>query len=548
MAGPTTTTPKLWVRSDANVYTDAGSTLATNTQSSEQWNDQSGNGNHATQPTSGFRSNFATNRFNGLPSLQFSRASTQYFINAFTGDPKTIFVVGANTETSGSHNGCWLGGKGDGSVNVDAYYFASSGDPGGQSMSFSRATSADSGSATDWVGAINRMPSGQFHVQAGRQNGTSIELWVNGAIIGSKTSSNTPRAITAAVIGGAYYEQSLTLFGGNWLQGEICEILMYDTVLSDAEMAQVHAYLVGRYGSTIDNTNYTYPSFDGTSETLRILGSADGVYFGDILSAAFTPHTGTVRDPSLIQFNGKFWLPYTSIGLSGSWSTFGLASATSREGPYTWQQDVDCSGLSGANAVWSPTGFIDINGSKYILVSISTTGTSGNFKLYYLSTPDFVTFSAPQEITGVNASYPNAIAGYIVNKGGTYYLWLKDQSASYNVVMSSSSPFSGYTPLDTGNWAGWGTAFEGAYPIPLGGSNWRVYMDNFGVTVTGPDYNGGECHSDSTDNWATWSTPAQCPAKGGLRNGIILQKAPSTIAYLDRPLRGLTRGLCKGAT
>src|SRR5580692_2641587 len=58
---------QLWLKADAGVYSDAGTTLATNGQTVQQWNDQSGNGRHATQATSGNRPTYNTGKFNSLP-------------------------------------------------------------------------------------------------------------------------------------------------------------------------------------------------------------------------------------------------------------------------------------------------------------------------------------------------------------------------------------------------------------------------------------------------------------------------------------------------
>jgi hypothetical protein len=54
------------------VYSDAGSTAATNGGTIEQWNDQSGNNNHAKQTTSGSRPTYVTGFLNGLPVVFFN--------------------------------------------------------------------------------------------------------------------------------------------------------------------------------------------------------------------------------------------------------------------------------------------------------------------------------------------------------------------------------------------------------------------------------------------------------------------------------------------
>ena len=105
----------LWLKADAGVYNDAGSTLATDTQTVQQWNDQSGNGSHATQATSGKRPVYRTNVVNGLPALRFDASDDALTSITLSSTPWTIFVVYAQRGThstrralSGSNN--WLVG------------------------------------------------------------------------------------------------------------------------------------------------------------------------------------------------------------------------------------------------------------------------------------------------------------------------------------------------------------------------------------------------------------------------------------------------------
>ncbi|HAO46726.1 MAG TPA: LamG domain-containing protein [Ferruginibacter sp.] len=62
----------LWLKADAGVYNNAGTTLAANGQTVQQWNDQSGNNNHASQATAALKPTFVTNVLNGLPVVRFS--------------------------------------------------------------------------------------------------------------------------------------------------------------------------------------------------------------------------------------------------------------------------------------------------------------------------------------------------------------------------------------------------------------------------------------------------------------------------------------------
>jgi lysophospholipase L1-like esterase len=75
---------KAYYKADAGLWQDtAGTTPAVaNADPVGRWDDQSGNGYHLTQATAGNRPTLATNRFKGLPAVNFLTASSQWLTNA----------------------------------------------------------------------------------------------------------------------------------------------------------------------------------------------------------------------------------------------------------------------------------------------------------------------------------------------------------------------------------------------------------------------------------------------------------------------------------
>ena len=65
-----------WYSADSGVYKDAGSTIAVDGDTVQQWNDRSGNGNNLTQATAGARPTFNTTTFNGLRGITFAAGSS----------------------------------------------------------------------------------------------------------------------------------------------------------------------------------------------------------------------------------------------------------------------------------------------------------------------------------------------------------------------------------------------------------------------------------------------------------------------------------------
>lgn len=112
----------VWVKGDAGVFNDAGSTPASNNQTVQQWSDQSGNSHHLSQATSGNRPTYKTNVLNGLPVVQFTASRPDYISTSFsTSIPCTAMVLarttgGTNarvmaTVSDNSLLGWWNGGR-----------------------------------------------------------------------------------------------------------------------------------------------------------------------------------------------------------------------------------------------------------------------------------------------------------------------------------------------------------------------------------------------------------------------------------------------------
>jgi hypothetical protein len=98
-----------WYRADTQVYSDAGTTPATNSSTVQQWNDLSGNGYNLSQATSGKRPTFLSAGFNSKPTVQFAQPNATGMTSGSavalgTGALASAFGVGqmlANTDANG---------------------------------------------------------------------------------------------------------------------------------------------------------------------------------------------------------------------------------------------------------------------------------------------------------------------------------------------------------------------------------------------------------------------------------------------------------------
>lgn len=168
---PSTSTGSLitWVKADANVYSDAGTTPATNGVKVQQWNDQSSHAQNFTQPTSAFQWTYNTGILNGLPGLTGSNAASTFMVNSQTCTQSFMLFILLKTDanlvanngyemlvqdnTTGSRAACWINRNDNSKI------------------------SAYAGTAT--VGAVAAANSTGYYL-CFVYNGASSEIWVNG--------------------------------------------------------------------------------------------------------------------------------------------------------------------------------------------------------------------------------------------------------------------------------------------------------------------------------------------------------------------------------
>ena len=232
----------LWLKADVGVYSDAGITPATNGSGVRQWNDQSGNGHHASQATAGNQSTYTTNSMNTRPVLRFDGSNDWMGITIDV--PETDFSQFMVFRTIGS-------------------------DGAGAAITITNAHSSSAGSHDRQFGLTgnnlgHRLWNNQIITSAAGfndnnahlanvnvNNSTGQNIYANGTSVatGNKTSSD-------------FNTQTHMLIGGHnawgFLNADISEIVYYSTVLNDAQRTIVNNYLAAKYGLTIANDLYAY--------------------------------------------------------------------------------------------------------------------------------------------------------------------------------------------------------------------------------------------------------------------------------------------------
>lgn len=230
---------KVWLDATKGLFdaTTGGSAVTTDGTSVARWEDQSGNGNHVTQATSGQRPELKTNIQNGRDILRFVAANSDLLRASSTvisgTTARTIFMV--VKETSGQANG--IVGFGGGAATGTSFDIT----PeirvrmiGRQDFNLAMGTTAFR------ILTIGCPASALF---------PDIYGYLDGVAMSGTPTSPTAAVNTATTVG---FTVGRAAQGGlGHVSGDFCEILAYDQNLSTANRQSVERYLADKWGITI---------------------------------------------------------------------------------------------------------------------------------------------------------------------------------------------------------------------------------------------------------------------------------------------------------
>lgn len=257
-------------------------------------------------------------------------------------------------------------------------------------------------------------------------------------------------------------------------------------------------------GGSFDNYMHAFTSPDGIEWTKVGAHNLGGAVYSDF----------TLRDPDLLYWDGKWWACAQNTNLRI------LASETFVDG---WALiDTPATGL----LVWAPAWFVDVDQTVHVIFGGSNNGGL-SFNLYEVrpTNDEMTAWSSPALIGGSGWS-SKSIDPQITYWDGTYYMLWKDDNSGYISRSVSASPFSGYSVVDTGDWAGWasgsfGPSIEGPKIVDIG-TGWRAYWSqNSGFDANNIWY------SETVDRTMDtgWSAPVSIPSFAGYNHAMPLRRA-----------------------
>lgn len=275
--------------------------------------------------------------------------------------------------------------------------------------------------------------------------------------------------------------------------------------------------------------SYVLATFNNTWQNLFIEFSNDLIFWHLPSPATAYPLTHLVRDPSIMKYNGRYYLIHTYAVAVGPLHQFMIASSADLK---TWTTPTLIDGNQGGLTIqnlWAPEWFIDPNGSGlssvHVFFAVDLTGAQNDFQIYemHATASDFDTnaasWSNPVLITVTGQT--NIIDPFIVYRSdtSTYYMWFNGFGTAAKYASSSTLTGTyGSTVTDPG---GWGSGMEGTclrQIIAGSPGTWRVWFDFDGGSLTPGQIN----YADSTDGWSTWTALTPIYTPGQAKQGTII--------------------------
>jgi hypothetical protein len=202
-----------------------------------RWEDKSGNGRHATQETSGRRPLRKANQRNDLDAIEFN--GTSHFLDfssALSFAQYTSFAVVKRSSVSGTA-GVFCADDPDG-IRASQAIRVNGAAP--ESISFSITTGGTATASSSLTVSAN-----EWFVATARQTSSALAIYKNATAGASVSATHHSTAVSPTV--GRVLKNIADSFLWN---GNIAEIIFYNSALSDADRAAVESYLMNKWGIT----------------------------------------------------------------------------------------------------------------------------------------------------------------------------------------------------------------------------------------------------------------------------------------------------------
>ena len=246
------TSNRLWLKADLNVFRDLGITPAVDGNPVQQWNDVSGNNNNAIQNTSVNRPVYRINIINNTPALQFS--GDTYLDPSALGIPGTggfsiVTVFKTNSYVAGGMsdgNGDYIMDRATVTNELTSLKIASPNKYGFQKRN-------DAGNFLGGPVSTTPVSTTSFVlIDYMRDRGVDYRLYLNGSFENSTPDADGNLTPPVPRIG-----RHATIANGG-IKGYIAELMIFNYKINNAQLNIINSYLAAKYGLTIANDKYNY--------------------------------------------------------------------------------------------------------------------------------------------------------------------------------------------------------------------------------------------------------------------------------------------------
>jgi hypothetical protein len=223
-----------WLRADVGVNYDA------DTSSVDLWDDQSSNGYSCSQNTSENQPTLVTNAINGLPAVEFAGSGSGQFLQFPEGfnftDGLSLFIVLNPTSMAAGETVLDFRNF-TGGVSSDQFGLSEFNSSGGVEFYAYDGTAGSSGQFSSALAAD------EFQLLEAIYDGvSSVSLYTNGTLDGTQDGLETLADVTRSE---NFMGQAGD--GGGYFTGQIAEVLIFNTNLSEGSREAVEGYLLAKY-------------------------------------------------------------------------------------------------------------------------------------------------------------------------------------------------------------------------------------------------------------------------------------------------------------
>ena len=256
------------------------------------WVDQSGQGNDAGQATADSQPTLVENVVNGQKAVRFDGLD-DYLEKSFEAElnaaEQTIITVAAPTRLDANY-GSFVTSRDDNAGRRGYSLYKTN------QNKWEFRTGAGTASANWYLAVGGPVTSGKFEVLVSEldQPGNLTSLYQNGTLAAATSGAVSLNTSKPLRIGSGATEGSPDFF----LHGDIAEVLIYDTILSEAERRQVECYLANKYGLSEVESCPRGVRLWLQSNTEAFAGLASGASVAQWPGGAGTSESGIQNNPA----------------------------------------------------------------------------------------------------------------------------------------------------------------------------------------------------------------------------------------------------------